>query len=159
MTQTRRGNPSPSFTLTYNPEHTYSFPHTHLLYGHSFCPLCRDLECTQIHTQQTHIRSFAHTHIPPCTLMKRMGIETMVHDKQSCNCFWETALVGGCHRLVFAEDNLFTQCVGGGPGGSGHYWTDCGITWLTQYGLMFHCGGEGMLSYLAEVLLLPECIQ
>lgn len=111
--QTRSGNPSPSFTLTYYLSHTHRFTHTPTV--HPFIlPTVQRLRQTDIHTLCVHtgVWTCAHTrthwqytHRLSCTLMKRMGIKKTVHYKQLCNCFWEMALVGGCHRLVFAEDN------------------------------------------------------
>lgn len=112
--QTRSGNPSPSFTLTYYLSHTSRFTHTPTV--HPFIlPTVQRLRVlsdwyTHKHSRSGCTHGFGHvhtqyTHMLSCTLMKRKGIKKMVHYKQLCNCFWEMALVGGCHRLVFAEDN------------------------------------------------------
>lgn len=37
---------------------TYTHTHTHLLYSHSFCPSCRDWECTQIYTHIKHTHTY-----------------------------------------------------------------------------------------------------
>lgn len=73
--------------------------HRRSLDAHSFSALHGDAEQTREHVvpSQTHSCDTPKT---PCPLIKRQGSHTMGHNKQLCNCFWETALVAGCHRLA-----------------------------------------------------------
>jgi len=86
----------------YNPEHTHRFTHrkAHTPTVHPF--ILSTVQRLWVHTD-TDIHAHAHlcahtasvytrTHMLSCTLMKRKGTETTVHDKQLCNC--------SCRRLT-----------------------------------------------------------
>lgn len=90
-----------------------------------------------------------------CALMKRKGIERMVHGKQLCNCFWETALVGVCHRFGLYRGQLVCSVCGRRPGQQRSL-SDCGITFINSIHFDVSLLWEGKLSYLAWVVLQTE---